>query len=132
MMTKFRAWDEVLKVMYDWENLIMEKDDSQNYWSLGYRENIAVTKYDHNQILMQSIGIEDKKGVEIYEGDIIKATYHTVNGKGTEIEIVKVLGSVYFNYGAYYVDGYYFKELNDLEVIGNIYENKELLKEVAE
>ncbi|RPF54785.1 YopX family protein [Abyssicoccus albus] len=123
MIPKFRAWDK-------------EYEDMHDVYCIDFH-NKAVKTLDpmvghcfwttmQGKILMQSTGLTDRNGREIFEGDIIKATYHTVNDKGTEIEIVKVLGSVYFNYGAYYVDGYYFKELNNLEVIGNIFENPEL------
>ena len=93
--------------------------------------------------LMQFTGIKDKNGVEIYEGDII--AQRIKNDEYLNIKEVK-FGCFedpvdYFNYdgvGFYAVgnDGeengtiYYMAKFADYEVIGNIYENKELLEEV--
>lgn len=75
--------------------------------------------------LMQFTGLFDKQGVEIYEGDIL--SHHLQGNRFVEY------GSPFKNYGGYMLvskDGMR-GTLNDpdklYEVIGNIYENKELL-----
>ena len=77
-------------------------------------------------VLMQSTGLEDKNGVEIFEGDIIK--------DGEEAH------SIFFDGVKFVAVGFYdasldtpwdvFSEFRHVqtEVIGNIYENPELLK----
>lgn len=74
---------------------------------------------------MQAIDLKDKKDSEIYEGDIVRLYY----GNDSEVAIVKQKNSVY--------GGWEFKSLNDkqafiysndIEVIGNIYENPELME----
>jgi uncharacterized phage protein (TIGR01671 family) len=78
--------------------------------------------------LMQYTGLKDKNGKEIYEGDVINGGMY--NGSYCH-------GKVVFNNGAFtaypiprFTEGQsdFMYILNQIEVIGNIYENPELLK----
>ena len=83
--------------------------------------------------LMQSAGLKDKNGKEIFEGDIIKykAGWKTFTEEVAYDKIFAGFGvmdadaDIIFSFGEL-ADGIY---LNSLEVVGNIYENKELLEE---
>jgi len=70
-------------------------------------------------ILMQYTGLKDKNGVEIYEGDVIK--HNDIN----KPFLVESLEKFFTDMGAEQFDYSYSSEM--LEVIGNIYENPELI-----
>lgn len=68
----------------------------------------------------QYIGTKDKKGKEIYAGDIIKYTFDDKE----EIDYVA------FKYGMFSPSRVIRWDLSSDEIIGNIFENKELLQEL--
>jgi len=125
---KFRAFQPDINEMYPIKNLL----------SYGYKGDIWVneskqqplnTKYgwtnNGDVILMQSTGLLDKNGVEIYEGDIVEILESGVDSKWITIEEVrfdyKYLGFAPFCYIEF------VRTNNSVKVIGNIYENSELL-----
>ena len=86
------------------------------------------TKYHDDAPVMQYSGLNDKNGKEIYEGDIVKQIFPAgpkkKDGMIEEVDVVK------FESGQFEVDAiplYVSGDFN-VEVIGNIYENPELLK----
>jgi uncharacterized phage protein (TIGR01671 family) len=111
---KFRVWAKgQRKMFYDGFTLNPDGKISQT-WGI----------YEHNLEIMQFTGLLDKNGKEIYEGDIFSIApdaYH----KYTEINVVE------YSEGIYLLEdhGLYLSDYNSRgEVIGNIYENKELLE----
>lgn len=132
MIPKFRAWHKTWEEM-GWIARIRYKKSGE-IARLSFRRNI----YDGNIYgglvnldeieLMQSTGLKDKNGKEIFEGDI-------VDYKGRKA-VVKWHGS-YANFIYRFVDELQervsewhplFLAYYHFEVIGNIYENKELLE----
>ena len=121
---KFRAWD---KKKNDWF-------DDEEFLYIGLNGNIIfdwngeiMDDYTDRIILMQYTGMKDVKGVEIYEGDIIREDIE----KGEPPIIV----SVVWKNGAFYgkerkhEPEYIIQDFLNGEVIGNIYETPELLEE---
>jgi len=122
---KFRAWDAINQMMlYPGFNPL----DLKVWPTVGH-------------VLMQYTGLKDKRSKEIYEGDIVKHRVgdkligmsqvvfglHDVGPNSWGLEI-KSLG-----FALKWEDGSGYAELvygEDSEVIGNIYENPELLKEL--
>ena len=123
---RFRAWDKKYKILHPVVSLICWVDRSAILQG-GCVDDVEL---DLDEIeLMQFTGLHDKNGKEIYEGDILQV------GGGilfTEKLIVK-WGECDYGFVIHCLsDGSYYKDLKDcqpskVEVIGNIYENGELL-----
>lgn len=125
---KFRAWDKKDKCWADIEDFHICLDGTlYNARTDDYYPNSNDSR-DRFE-LMQYTGLKDKNDKEIYEGDMLKDTY-IIEGK-QEIDI----GVIEFTSGCTclkYNDSeqeYYpvYRGLANYEVIGNIYENPELL-----
>lgn len=87
---------------------------------------------DEKYPIMQYIGIEDKNGRKIFEGDILADHYK--NGKYCNLHEVKWEKSYMDTDGNYYICGFALPTTtyhdSGLEIIGNVYQNPELLKEI--
>lgn len=128
MTPKFRAYDSgSLSRMYQPNEVMVGNGD---IWIID-EDSVAGEWIVNNDIhLMQSTGLKDKNGKEVFIGDIVKCTKGCLH----EVYLEK-------EYGGTFIGGMpaiYLKGLNKgyawtehEEIIGNIYENPELL-EVAE
>lgn len=118
-----------LKDFYkDSANIYYEEDDSSD------RGHYILKFYSTD--LMQYTGLKDKNGKEIYEGDIISYKYYK-GFSGIEKEIIAKIEFVNGCFGFYeYKNEYdeYFNrdDLDKTTVIGNVYENPELLKQTED
>ena len=129
-MPKFRAWDKFDKVMRD----VTLLDYNHNF--VGYSYPVFMKSTMHME-LMQSTGLFDKNGKEIFEGDIVKRYKSPFFVAEWEYQIETVvkreacllLGKKLGKNFATMSFGSPFTKSDLLEVIGNIYENPELLKE---
>ncbi|MDU7195892.1 MAG: YopX family protein [Streptococcus sp.] len=139
MIPKFRAWDKDHKYMeYTDKNLVVCFSD----------EGVEVTDhttFSHSCIsmekfeLMQSTGLKDITGDEIYEGDIVKILVHDIEPKIMKDKMY--IGVVAYNQGTFDIkiskDTYlgiipemYMLDIDCVfRILGNIYENPELLED---
>ena len=89
------------------------------------RAEMAPDKY----VLMQSAGLKDKNGVEIFEGDLVEHD-DNLNGDWETFEACEVVyDKDYAQFCFKWDAGNFLTDYRNLNVIGNIYENPELLKE---
>lgn len=114
---KFRIWNDYDKKMIYWNELLKNK-----------LANIF-TMPSYNKWLMQYTGLHDKNGKEIYEGDILKSM------QWNDIYLVKYIGTAFYlcrkgNKGFNKITTWNNAEKS--EVVGNIYDNPELLGEADE
>jgi hypothetical protein len=116
---KFRAWDKNRKVMIPETKLFrLDCSNELSFLALaqGYYE-------EYDMEIMQYAGIKDKKGTEIYEGDI----YHQGDENIRYIVVWNDTGLIGKQIGSSSYAGLQHWR-SKIQVIGNIYENPELLK----
>lgn len=129
MTLKFRAWDSAKKEMFkdtfaiteSGQVVVVEQEDVMCPPDYVFVDNL---------VIMQSTGLKDLNGIEIFEGDIVK--------------IFDSLYTVFYNIseGSYQLEPHderwvvdymsNFSSEESLEIVSNIYENKELVEEKNE
>lgn len=120
---KFRAWDMVHEEMIHWDQ---------------YKDEMVSNDFEDDELkIMQWTGVKDTKGKDIYEGDIIQfdPPHHLKHSSKNKSE----------NYVVRYIADKSFRGIKEkkssiiilnlinaqegLRVLGNIFENPELIKE---
>ena len=126
---KFRAWDSAKKIMRSVANIYTH---SHSVFVLVREAAGGPPELIRTECLMQYTGVKDKNGVEIYEGDIIR---HQSGKYGTDFEIK--WSPILCGFTAMQIEsGHPSPQLNQgtmsyFEVVGNIYENPELVSNEA-
>lgn len=127
MIQKYRMWNGITSKLHHVTGLSFDREAAQYIDEVGKPRLIKFK----NAILMQSTGLKDKNGKEIFEGDIL--------GVDTDEEIVNL--NIYWDskHALFMFESKKYNEKDLLaelvedntypfEIIGNIYENPELLE----
>ena len=127
MIPKYRMWNRITLTLHHVEGLYFDNKEVQ------YIDEVGILRFIKfkNTILMQSTGLHDKNGKELFEGDILAVE--------TDEEVLRV--SVFWNqnHALFMFASKKYNEVEALaellednsypfEIIGNIYENSELLE----
>lgn len=121
---KFRAWDEQRKTMYNGEAL-----DVYDYLVAGLSNGaMFIAAYDpewRELPIMQFTGLRDKNDKEIYEGDIVKFLYNSTPQTEYKGTVKWDNDGLSWSFSGLLIEP---TPRKTMEIIGNIYENPELLE----
>ena len=123
MIPRYRAWDVEFKEMVRVDALVLEEEVIKVTYKNGNVAKEDMKCYE----LMQSTGLTDKNGKEIFEGDVVKMAKN-VYSEPTYYEVVRHRGGAYRLESKQYGCELWLRH-TDCEIAGNIYENPELLEE---
>ena len=129
MIPKFRAWDKVFKEMVQVNALVLDEQVVKVTYKNGNVAKEDMKEYE----LMQSTGLKDKNGKEIFEGDVITTNVYAcivgfgeytyfededtqTTAIGFYLSFLNITPATYVPFDKYYWD--------NCEVIGNIHENE--------
>ena len=129
MIPKFRAWDRVIKEM-NYKVMVGNCDTDDENWTcpiIWIEERKKWLHFDDYECIMQSTGLKDKNGQEIFEGDIIKMS-KDVYSEPTYYEVVRHYGGAYRLESKQHGCELWLRH-TDCEVVGNVYENREFLED---
>ena len=131
MIPKFRAWyvlaeemiDEILMISFVRKEIIGKFRDGSTSVPLKFEDK----RNGEDVILMQSTGIKDKNGTEIFEGDVLK------NNDYPNQTFICKHSRLQASFQAESLNGlltlsFWKDEERDWQVLGNIYENPELME----
>ncbi|MEC1479235.1 YopX family protein [Bacillus haynesii] len=132
---KFRAWNKEKEIM-----VYGNEDDSEEYWDGVISSDVdmvnSLLRYNppFEYIWMQYTGLKDENGRVIYEGDVVKfkSVYYENKIMKAVVKFNGSLGSFVFDrgddLGPWRIDA----SMREIEVIGNVYQNPELLEAAEE
>ena len=116
MIPRYRMWDKETKAMNGMAEIYRNRN-----------QEIELRPRDENIILMQSTDMVDRDGKIIFEGDIVKMS-KDVYSEPTYYEVVRHRGGAYRLESKQHGCELWLRH-TDCEVVGNIYENRELLED---
>ena len=116
MGNKYRAYIKWAKIILEVE--IIDFKRKRVYCKTEMNKPNPCDFYNFDDIiLLQYTGLKDKNGVDIYEGDIVSFDNNGFNDRGVVI----------YDSPCFIVEGFFLID-SSIEVVGNTYENPDLLK----
>ena len=119
MKLKIRAWCKNRKIIIDWETLLHASPHGE------YLHRVLT---DDQYEYMLWTGLNDRRGKEIYEGDVVERVveFSVAVGELLDLKHTKEVGVIKWDFNRWVVKDWGFVP-GHWEVIGNIWENPELL-----
>jgi uncharacterized phage protein (TIGR01671 family) len=130
---KFRAWDKVAKkFLFPWPEGFYILGETTCFDLIGHQlkerspEKSTLEMLNDVEI-MQYTGLKDRNGKEIYEGDVCKDI--CINGNEyAPLFVIFDEGAFSLKYSESYIPCLCDIDLDHIEIVGNIYENPELME----
>ncbi|EGT5283431.1 YopX family protein [Clostridioides difficile] len=124
MELKFREWNKNGKEMYSYDEMVCYSKNLLREWVYS---GVYLPTGNENSEVMIYTGLKDCIKKEIYEGDIVSYI----------LSFEEFIGEVKFEEGFFVIDNEVlgecvglFHEIAVVKVIGNIYENPEMLEKI--
>ncbi|EFU87698.1 phage conserved hypothetical protein TIGR01671 [Enterococcus faecalis TX0309A] len=135
MIPKFRAYSVEENIMYypdEDKNVEWTIDDDTGFIAPLINLENGMWGMIDKYVLMQSTGLKDKNGVEIFEGDLVEHD-DNINGTWETFEACEIVYDVDYAQFCFKNDASNFLSYyRNLCIIGNIHENPELLEKASE
>ena len=132
MIPKFRAYSVKENIMYypdEDKNVEWTIDDDTGFIAPLINLENGMWRMIDKYVLMQSTGLKDKNGVEIFEGDVVEHD-DNINGTWETFEACEIVYDGDYAQFCFKNDASNFLSYyRNLCIIGNIHENPELLED---
>lgn len=127
MIPRYRMWNRITSQLHLVDGLYFDDKEAE------YVDDDNVLRFIgfKNIELMQSTGLKDKNGKEIFEGDVVRQvrTQPTTENETITGVVTMLEGAWLIMNDCEQLASYLWSETDENEIIGNIYENPELLEE---
>ena len=132
MIPKFRAWDKHRQKMFANDELIIWNGNVYANDSKKLTCNNLKGWSIDDEYLMQSTGLVDKNGKEIFEGDIVRQvrTQPITENETITGVVIMIEGAWLIMNDCEQLASDLWSETDENEIIGNVYENTELLEAI--